>query len=259
MRRGATACSWSSGTARSSPSRTTRTAGKAELVLDLKRQLLGLALHPDFAHERLPVHREPDRAGRRPAADDAGVPAEGRPGDPPRGDPQSEHVIIEWPSLYHDGGCLAFGPDGYLYIAAGDGGGDRQRAGAGRPVELHPPDRRRPCRGGSSRTRSRATTRSSASPGPGPRSGPTACGSPGGSASTGPPATSGPATSARTSGRWSTWSSAGATTAGMSGRGTTRSSPGGSRARRRSCRRSSSTATPRPGRSPAASSTAARG
>ncbi len=49
----------------------------------------------------------------------------------PRGGPRSEHVIIEWPSLYHDGGCLAFGPDGYLYIAAGDGGGEENGQGLG--------------------------------------------------------------------------------------------------------------------------------
>ncbi|MFT5129649.1 MAG: glucose/arabinose dehydrogenase/mono/diheme cytochrome c family protein [Rhodothermales bacterium] len=36
-------------------------------------------------------------------------------------DPRSATPIIEWPSRGHRGGDLAFGTDGYLYIAAGDG------------------------------------------------------------------------------------------------------------------------------------------
>ena len=40
-----------------------------------------------------------------------------------RADPASREVIISWPSDGHRGGCLRFGPDGYLYIAVGDGSG----------------------------------------------------------------------------------------------------------------------------------------
>ena len=43
----------------------------------------------------------------------------------PRGcDPASETVILEWKSAGHDGGDLAFGQDGMLYITTGDGTSD---------------------------------------------------------------------------------------------------------------------------------------
>jgi uncharacterized repeat protein (TIGR03806 family) len=40
---------------------------------------------------------------------------------PHRIDPASKHLIIAWPSEGHDGGDLAFGNDGYLYVSSGDG------------------------------------------------------------------------------------------------------------------------------------------
>jgi glucose/arabinose dehydrogenase len=81
--------------------------------------LLGLAFHPDFAtNGRVFVHYS--RLG-----DGATVISElTASADRSTADPASERVIftLEQPFSNHNGGQIAFGPDGYLYIGLGDGG-----------------------------------------------------------------------------------------------------------------------------------------
>ncbi len=94
-----------------------------------ERGLLGLALHPDFAENgRLFVYYTvPPRGAAPPGTNAQNLVSEFRMSDDDedRADPESERVIlaVDQPGPNHNGGQIAFGPDGMLYISKGDGGG----------------------------------------------------------------------------------------------------------------------------------------
>ncbi len=93
-----------------------------------ERGLLGIALHPDFAeNRRLFLQYSTQRREGTPAEyDHTTVLAEFEATDDGvRATPKSERAVLEipQPSDFHNGGDLAFGPDGYLYVSVGAGGG----------------------------------------------------------------------------------------------------------------------------------------
>jgi glucose/arabinose dehydrogenase len=82
--------------------------------------LLGLAFHPDYENNGFFFVNYTAASPRRTVISRFQVSAT----DPNRADESSELVILEFNQPYtnHNGGQLSFGPDGYLYIASGDGG-----------------------------------------------------------------------------------------------------------------------------------------
>lgn len=94
-----------------------------------ERGLLGLAFHPDFPRDPRIFVDYTDRAGDT-------VVASYRVGEAGRGataDPASGTILlrVDQPYANHNGGHLAFGPDGFLYIGMGDGGSGGDPEGNG--------------------------------------------------------------------------------------------------------------------------------
>jgi len=87
--------------------------------------LLGLAFHPAYDQNGFFYVNYTDREG-----DTRISRFQVNAGDPGRSDAASEQLLLSASQPYanHNGGDLAFGPDGYLYIGLGDGGsgGDPQ-------------------------------------------------------------------------------------------------------------------------------------
>ncbi len=110
----------------------------AEVFLDIRSTvnsggneegLLGLAFHPRYKNNGYFYVNYSALNPRRNVIARYSVSSS----DPGKADPASETVILEFQQPYsnHNGGQIAFGPDGYLYIATGDGGsgGDPQGNG----------------------------------------------------------------------------------------------------------------------------------
>jgi glucose/arabinose dehydrogenase len=103
-----------------------------------ERGLLGLAFHPQFKQNGkfyLFYTAPPPPGGPSVETGNTGLPKtwdnltrisefKVSASDPNKGDLGTERVILEepHPQSNHNGGTIAFGPDGYLYISIGDGG-----------------------------------------------------------------------------------------------------------------------------------------
>jgi uncharacterized repeat protein (TIGR03806 family) len=105
----------------------------AEKLLDVDGIAYGVAFHPDYAKNGYlyvgsngPLHGKTKTTrvirytvGRQP---------------PFTLDPNSARLILEWESDGHNGGDLAFGPDGLLYVSSGDGTSDSDTNLAGQDL-----------------------------------------------------------------------------------------------------------------------------
>ena len=88
---------------------------------DNEEGLLGLAFHPNYADNGEFFVYYSAQNPRRSVVSRFRVSAD----DPRAADPSSEQVVWESgpdPAGNHNGGCIEFGPDGFLYITLGDGG-----------------------------------------------------------------------------------------------------------------------------------------
>ena len=89
----------------------------ADCPLYTDQGLLGIAFHPGFDSNGKFFVDYTDNRGNT-------VVSEFTVGADGMGDPSSERILVRafQPYQNHNGGMIAFGPDGYLYIALGDGG-----------------------------------------------------------------------------------------------------------------------------------------
>lgn len=107
---------------------------KTELFCELKdADTYGMTFHPHYAHNRyVYIFSNGPREGKniRNRILRFTVARDG----PQVCDPKSETLIIEWPSNGHNGGDLAFGPDGCLYLTSGDGTSDSDGDDTGQKI-----------------------------------------------------------------------------------------------------------------------------
>jgi glucose/arabinose dehydrogenase len=110
--------------------------GGSSLFLDIRDRvddggnemgLLGLAFHPGFSENGLFYLNYTGPEGT--VISEYNISSK----DPEKADPESEEILLTFSQPYsnHNGGQLAFGPDGYLYIGTGDGGSAGDPGGNG--------------------------------------------------------------------------------------------------------------------------------
>ena len=97
--------------------------------------LLGLAFHPKFKQNREFFVYYTTRSGTHQSVLKR---FKMSASDPNKADPNSGEEILRMPekeTWNHNGGTIAFGPDGYLYFTAGDGGFANDKWGHGQSLE----------------------------------------------------------------------------------------------------------------------------
>lgn len=98
-----------------------------------ERGLLGLAFHPDYPTDpRFFVDYTDEQGNTRISSFRVD------PANPDRADPAGEQqlLFVQQPYANHNGGALAFGPDGFLVVAMGDGGGGGDPQGNGQDLTV---------------------------------------------------------------------------------------------------------------------------
>lgn len=97
-----------------------------EVAVGGEQGLLGMALHPDFGENGRVFVNYTNIEGDTIVAEYVAPPDASA-------DPASARqlLFIDQPHEFHNGGGLAFGPDGYLYIGVGDGGWPNDVIGTG--------------------------------------------------------------------------------------------------------------------------------
>jgi len=126
----------------------------SEVYFEVANRLVySILFDPDFATNRQ-VYLFSNGPTSEPERKDRVARFKVTPTNPPQIDPASEELIIEWRSMGHDGGDMAFGLDGMLYLTTGDGTSDSDGWNSGQTlsdllgsvlrIDVHKPDGDKP-------------------------------------------------------------------------------------------------------------------